>query len=86
MLGKLLRTTCFQKWKEKHEKIKQRADISGVCPIRDNERAHKCKLVQNFLEMETVVQLPNLPYSPNLSPCDFFPVYFTEVKFLHTSM
>ena len=22
--------------------------------------------------METVVQLPNPPYSPDLSPCDFF--------------
>ena len=34
--------------------------------------AHKCKLDQDFLEKETVVQLHNPSYSPDLSPCDFF--------------
>ena len=33
---------------------------------------HNCKLVQDFLETETVDSLPNPPYLPALSPCDFF--------------
>ena len=38
--------------------------------MHDNSGAHKCKLVKNFLETETVVQLPNSPYSPDWSACD----------------
>ena len=52
-------------------------DLRGLRLILDNASAHKCKLVQDFLETETVVQLSNPPYSPDLSPCDF-PVCFTE--------
>ena len=55
-----------------HKKSKHPADLRGVCPIRDNAGAHKFKLVQNFLEAENVVQHPNLTYSSDLSPCDFF--------------
>ena len=54
------------------KKSKSVADLRGVCPIRDNAGARKWKLVQDFLKTETVVQLPNLPYSPDLSPCDIF--------------
>ena len=31
-----------------------------------------CVLVQDFLKEEKVVQLSHPPYSPDLSPCDFF--------------
>ena len=67
-----IRATSFQKWKEKHKKSKNVADRRGLCPISDNADAHKCKLVQDFLELETGIQLPNPPYSPALSPCDNF--------------
>ena len=43
-----------------------------------NPPAHKYVLVQDFLMEERVVQLSHPPYSPDLSPCDFFPVSFTE--------
>ena len=49
-------------------------DLRGLCLIHD--RAHMCN--QDFLEAETVVQLPNPPYSLYLSPCDFF--LFTLLK------
>ena len=38
--------------------------------MNDKVGAHTYKLVQDFLERETVVQLHNSPYSPDLSPCD----------------
>ena len=38
--------------------------------MNDNAGANTYKLVQDFLERETVVQLYNPPYSPDLSPCD----------------
>ena len=41
-------------------------------------QVHKCKPVQNFLETETVTQLSNPSYSPDLSPCDIF--LFTLLK------
>ena len=43
-----------------------------MCHIHDNADAHKCNLVQDLLEAETVVQLPNPLYSPDLSLCDIF--------------
>ena len=49
----------------KHEKSKHALLISNAC-------AHKCKLVQDFLETETVVQLHHQSYSPDLGSCDRF--------------
>ena len=46
--------------------------LRGLCLIHDNAPAHKCVLLQDFLKEEKVVQLSHPPYSPDLSPCDFF--------------
>ena len=59
------------KMEQKHEKSKHATDLRGACLIHDNVDASKCKQVQDFLETETVVQLPNPPYSQHSSPCDF---------------
>ena len=62
-----IRTTWFHKCKKiTREKLK------GVFLIHDNAGACKCKLINEFLETETVVQLHNPPYSPDSRPCDFF--------------
>ena len=65
---------------------KHATGLRGVCLINDNIGASKCKLVQDFLETETVVQLPNPPYSPVLSPCDFFPFALQKKQSLQTSI
>ena len=49
-----------------------------MCLIHDNAGAHKCKLVQVYPETETVLQLSNPPYSPDVGPCDVF--QFTLLK------
>ena len=38
----------------------------------DNALPHKHQLVKRLLQQEQVKLLPHPPYSPDLSPCDFF--------------
>ena len=40
--------------------------------IHDNASSHKCEVVKSFLASEKVKVLNYPPYSPDLSPCDFF--------------
>ena len=54
---------------EKHRPV---TGLRGLCLIHDNAPAHKRVLVQDFLKEEKVVQLSHPPYSPDISPCDFF--------------
>ena len=35
--------------------LKYAADLRGLCLIHDNADSHKCRLVQDYLETETVV-------------------------------
>ena len=45
---------------------------SGVRLLHDNTSSHKCEVVKSFLAFEKVKVLNHPPYSPDLSPCDFF--------------
>ena len=45
---------------------------SGVHLLHDNASSHKCEAVKSFLASEKVKVLNHPPYSPDLSPCDFF--------------
>ena len=45
---------------------------SGVHLLRDNASSNKCEVVKSFLASEKVKVLNHSPYSPDLSPCDFF--------------
>ena len=45
---------------------------SGVSLLHDNASSYKCEVVKSFLASEKVKVLNHPPYSPNLSPCDFF--------------
>ena len=40
--------------------------------LYDNASSHKCEVVKSFLASEKVKVLNHPPYSPDLSPCDFF--------------
>jgi hypothetical protein len=44
--------------------------LRGVRLLHDN--AHKAANVREYLKQEKVVELPNPPYSPDLTPCGFF--------------
>ena len=41
-------------------------------PLYDNASSHKCEVVKTFLASEKVKVLNHPPYSPDLSPYDFF--------------
>ena len=45
---------------------------SGVHLLHDNPSTHKCEVIKYFLASEKVKVLNHPPYSPDLSPCDFF--------------
>ena len=51
---------------------------SGVHLLHDNVSCHKCEVVKSSLASEKVKILNHPPYSPDLSPCDFF--LFTRLK------
>ena len=40
--------------------------------LHDNTSSHKCEVVKSFLASEKEKVLNHPPYSPDLSPCDFF--------------
>ena len=45
---------------------------SGVHRLHDNASSNKCEVVKSFLASEKVKVLNHPPYSPDLSPCEFF--------------
>ena len=45
---------------------------SGAHLLHGNSSFHKCEVVKSFLASEKVKSLNHPPYSPDLSPCDFF--------------
>ncbi len=40
--------------------------------LHDNAPCHRAHIVQEYLTKHNIVPLPHPPYSPDLSPCDFF--------------
>ena len=71
--GKFYKNSVLSKVKAHYEKRRPATSLRGLCLIHDNTPPHKCVLVQDFLKDEKVAQLSHPPYSPDLSPCEFFP-------------
>ena len=46
--------------------------LSGVHLLHDNASSHKSEVVKSFWASEKVEVLNHPPFSPDLSPCDFF--------------
>ena len=69
-----------------NEKLRPANGLRGLCLIQDNAHAHKCVLVQDFLKEEKVIQLSHPPYSPDLSPCNFFLFPLLKKTFLVVNM
>ena len=58
--------------KEFYNKKRPSKGWSGVHLLYDNASSHKCEVVKSFFASEKVKVLNCPPYSPDLSPCDFF--------------
>ena len=49
-----------------------RARVRGIKLLHDNAPAHRSAVVKSYLEEFHIQVLPHPPYSPDLSPCDFW--------------
>ncbi|XP_060603854.1 histone-lysine N-methyltransferase SETMAR-like [Ruditapes philippinarum] len=76
--GKFYRDKILKRVNAFYENRRPRTGLRGLYLIHDNASSHKCDIVQRFIEEEKIVQVKHPPYSPDLSPCDFF--LFPEVK------
>ena len=65
------RILYWRKWKFYNKKRPSKG-WSGVDLLHDNASSHKCEVVKSFLASEKVNVLNHPPYSPDLSPFDFF--------------
>ena len=66
------KNSVLKKVKEFYNKKRPSNGWSGVHLLHDNASSHKCEVVKSFLTSEQVKALNHPPYSPDLSPCDFF--------------
>ena len=69
--GRFYKNSVLKKVKEFYNKKRPSKGWSGVF-LHDNASSHKCEVVKSFLASEKVKVLNLPPYSPDLSPCDFF--------------
>ena len=73
--GRFYKNSVLKKVKEIYNKKRPSKGWSGVYLLHDNVSSHKIEVVKSFLASEKVRVLNHLnqpPYSPDLSPCDFF--------------
>ena len=70
--GQFYKNSVLKKVKEFYNKKRPSNGWSGVHLLHDNASSHKCGVVMSFLASEKVKVLNHPPYSPDLSPCDFF--------------
>ena len=66
------KNSVLKKVKAVYNKKRPSKGWSGVHLLHDNASSHKCEVVKSFLASEKVKVLNHPPYSPDLSPCDFF--------------
>ena len=62
----------LKKVKAVYHKRRPKSGLRGVILHHDNATAHKHRDVKAFLMKEKVTELEHPPYSPDLSPCNFF--------------
>ena len=70
--GRFYKNSVLKKVKEFYNKKRPSKGWSGVHLLHNNASSHKCEVVKSFLASEKVKVLNHPPYSPDLSPCDFF--------------
>ena len=70
--GRFYKNSVLKKVKEFYNKKRPSKGWSGVHLLHDNASCHKCEVVKSFLASEKTKVLNHPPYSPDLSPCDFF--------------
>ena len=70
--SRFYKNVILKKLKKFYYKKKPSTGLKRIYLLHDNAPAHKSKEVVNFLDKEEVKVIDHPPYSPDLSPCDFF--------------
>ena len=70
--GHFYKNSVLKKVKEFYNKNRRSKGWSGVHLLHDIPSSHKCDVIKSFLASEKVKVLNHPPYSPDLSPSDFF--------------
>ncbi|XP_062578762.1 histone-lysine N-methyltransferase SETMAR-like [Saccostrea cucullata] len=55
-----------------YKETRPRTGTRGIHLLHDNAPAHKASIVTEYMTEMSIKTLPHLPYSPDLSPCDFW--------------
>ena len=70
--GQFYKNFVLKKVKEFYNKKRPSKGWSGVHLLHDNTSSHKCEVVKYFFGFWKGESFNHPPYSPDLSPCDFF--------------
>ena len=70
--GKFYRESVLTQLADFYQKRRPRTSVRGIKLLHDNALAHKSATVQEYLKESGLDVLDHPPYSPDLSPCDFW--------------
>ena len=70
--GKFHRESVLPKLVDFYQKRRPYTGVRSIKLLYDNAPAHKSATVQEYLKESGLDVLDHLPYSPDLSPCDFW--------------
>ena len=70
--GKFNRESVLTQLVDFYQKRRPRTGVCGIKLLHDNAPAHKSTTVQEYLKESGLDVLDHPPYSPDLSPCDFW--------------
>ena len=70
--GKFYRERVLTQLVDFYQKRRPRTSVRGIKLLYDNAPAHKSSTVQEYLKESGLDVLDHPPYSPDLSPCDFW--------------
>ena len=70
--GKFYRENVLTQLVDFYQKSRPRTCVCGIKLLHDNAPAHKSATVQEYLKESGLDVLDYPPYSPDLSPCDFW--------------
>ena len=70
--GKFYRESVLTQLIDFYQKRRPRTGVRGIKLLHNNAPAHKSATVQEYVKESGLHILDHPPYSPNLSPCDFW--------------
>ena len=70
--GKFYRESVLTQLADFYQKCRPRTGVHGIKLLHGNAPANKSTMVQEYLKESGLEGLDHSPYSPDLSPCDFW--------------